>query len=413
MPALATLLDFAIAQGQAEISGPDIIKTAGTATDYLWPYLARGKPGGSLTRTMFGKEFREKVNLADGTTLQGYNPYDVLTVTNQQNLREVIAPEVYAYDGYNWSDQEAEKNGQNAAFTAAARSMMYANFLTAKRTDSQRSLLNGMESMCVSVPDAATMEGPTQTRACSIFHLYNEWPNSLYVLNGVSMGTKHQLNPAAAGNTRFRNHIFGYDSTAIKPTGGAKNLLNALDTAANRLTYKAQTAGGAVKEAQNWESSGWPTKLCFWGYTGMEKLMDICHQRNDTWAKVSELGVMNPVYRGIEQITIPSLETIALYAIDATNTAPVTEGASTALGRGPRGYIIDTTGTEALFNENHFFKWHPVVRPPNQFATIQWIDVWFQYMTTAPWRSGVIAPGAVTGTFPNLTYTASQVYTAY
>lgn len=418
MPALATLLDFALAQGQAELTGPEMIKSAGTSTDYLWPKFARGKPDGSLVRTMYGKDFREKFMLTNSSTLTTYTPYDPLTVSNPQNLREAIAPQVYVYDAYTWSDQEAEQNGQNADLTQAARSMMYANFLTAKKTHTQGSIFNGMETKFMARPDPATMEGASQTEPCSFFHLYNEFPNSLYVYNSVSMSTKHQLNPAAAGNTRFRNHLFGYNDTTVNPTGGAKNLLNALDTAANRLTYKSQSAGGAVRAPQNWEDSGWPTKMCFWSYTGLEKLMDLARQRNDSWTKVNELGMQVPIFRGIEQCAIPSLETAMVYPTEAanyftTNAAPNTEGNSDTTGIGPRGYVIDMQGTHALFNRDHFFKWHPLVRPTNQFVTIQYIDAWYQYMTTAPWLSGVIVPGTVTGTFPDYTYTPSPVYSPY
>lgn len=415
MTVLASLFDFALAQGQAELTGPEMIKSAGTSTDYLWPKFARGKPEGSLVRTMYGKDFREKFMLTDSSTLQTYTPYDPLTVSNPQNLREAIAPQVYAYDAYTWSDQEAEQNGQNADLTQAARSMMYANFLTAKKTYTQGSIFNGMETKFMARPDPATMEGASQTEPCSFFHLYNEFPNSLYVFNSVSMATKHQINPAAAGNTRFRNHIFGYDSSSVAPAAGAKNLLNALDTAANRLTYKAQSAGGAVRAPQNWEDSGWPTKMCFWSYTGLEKLLDLARQRNDTWTKVNELGMSTPVYRGIEQVAIPSLETAAVYPTDnyTANASPNTEGNTATINRGPRGYVIDMQGTHALFNRDHFFKWHPLVRPTNQFATIQYIDAWYQYMTTAPWLSGVIVPGVVSGTFPNYTLAAATPYSAY
>lgn len=418
MASMASLLDFQQSQGPALLSGVKALKHAGQRRDTMFAHLIRGKPEGAMLRTNYGTDFREKIILDSSSPWKTYQPYDVLTVTNPQNVTTAIAPEVFGYYGYTWSEQEAIKNGQNPDLTQAARSMMYFDFITSKETACQVDIVNGMEDKLMAVPDPLTMEGASQTEPCSFFHLYNEFPNSLYVLNGVSMTTKHQITPSAAGKTRFRNHIFGYDSVSIAPVlPASKNLLNALDTAANRLTYRG-SAPSFARAPQNWEDSGWPTKCCFWSDTGLDKLLDLARLRNDTWTKTNELGVMTPVYRGIEQINIPALESAAIYPTDTytgngTVTAPTTEGGSTALGRGPRGYVIEMSATQALFNKQKFFERRKIEMPVNQYAYVQWIDAYYQFMTTAPWLSGVIAPGAVTGTFPSLTYTAAQVYAAY
>lgn len=417
MPSLATFTNFQQAQGPAYLTGPNFIRHAGQKTGYAWAKLSRGKPQGAYMKTTFGTDFREKVFLSDSTTFQTYTPYDALTVTNPQTVVTAIAPEVYGYDAMTWSEQEAIKNGQNAALTTEARSMMYLDFMTQLQTRIQVSLANGMETKFLAIP-TASMEGASQTEPCSLIHLINEFPNSLYVNNSVSMGTKHQINPAAANNIGFRNHIFGYDSISANPTGGVvgnKNLLNAMDTASLRLTYDAPKGFAFGKQPQNWEDPGWPTKLSMWSYTGVEKIMDLARKRNDTWTRVNEMGIENPVYRGMEICAIPGLETAAVYTTDTytTNTAPNTEGHTDTDGRGPRGYIIDTTGFNVLFNKDKMFQFKAPIQRENQFVTVQYVDVYYQYMITAPWTCGIIAPGTVSGTFPNYTYTASQVYDAY
>jgi hypothetical protein len=412
--------DYRMAQSAVTVSGVNMIKSAVQKSRYGWVYAARAK-GGMLHKYSGGDVLQEKVSLDAATTFASYVPDDVAATAAQQHMAMPTTYIVYGRDYIRWTKQEAVHNGQSGDFSDEARSMKYFNFNKSLDVRQQVSTANGMEADWAAVPNPTTMDFLGCTKPNSLFHLVNEFPNSLYVNAGSAFTTKHGINPGTYPS--FRNHIFGYNSTAASPAANAKNIINALDTANERMPYSPPTGMGFDRSPDNWFSEGWGSKVGLTSHTGVEIVKDLLRQRNQTWTMTNEMGMARPVYNGVELVGLPSLQTAAVYPSTAdatvalgysTNTTAVTEGASTAYGLGPRIYLLDTNAYGMYVNSEGNFNRGDVIQYENQPGSFaQFVDVWYQYFNPMPWLCGVVAPGTVTGVFPSITYVADDIYTQY
>lgn len=422
MPVPISFRDYRMAQSPVTVSGANMITSAAQKARYGWIYSVRGK-GSSLHRYSGGDVLQEKVALLDSSRFASYVPDDVAATSASQVMALPTTYIVYGRDYIRWTKQEAVHNGQSGDFSEDARSIKYFNFNKSLDVAQQVSTANGMENKWAAVPNASTMDFLGCTEPNSIFHLINEFPNSLYVsVAGGTFTTKHGISPATYPS--FRNHIFGYNSTAASPAANAKNMINALDTAAERMPYAPPTGMGFDRSPENWMRDGWGNKVAQTSFTGVEIVKDLLRQRNQTWTMTNEMGMSRPVYQGMELVSLPSLQTAAIYpsnTTDATeavgygtNTNPVAEGTSAAYGRGPRIYITDSDAYGMYVNTEGYFNRGDVIEYENQPGTYaQFVDVWFNWANFKPWLTAVIAPGAVSGVFPSITYDADTIYTAY
>lgn len=415
MATLVSLTDWLQAQSPEYQSGPNQIRYAGVDQTYAWSLLTRGKSFEQMLSG--GTDIREKVMLTNNNNFSNYGPNDVLTPSQSQTMTTVVAQWRFGTYNYMWSKQEEILNGGSADFSPEARVMKYYDFIEKKETEFAYTAAEGVEASMFAVPDLTTMEDTSGLAPMSFFATFNDHANGLFnnITGTGTFTTRYQVNPTLAGKTLFKRRLFGYTSAIVNPTGGARNLLGALDKAYIHLNFKKPFVPNS--QTRNFEDAGWNRKIGLTSQTGVEKLMDLLRQRNDNWGAQQDLGLMGDLnYKGVEIFAIPAMETAAVYHSDyGTPATLVTEGASST-NSGPRIALVDNEAFKVVFNrERMFAREKPRTLDNQPFTNVVWGDVYYQFTCAYPHLCGLITPGTVTGTFKagneTLTTTNGSVYT--
>lgn len=421
MTSMVTFTDWYNAQSDEYMSGPDDIRFAAAKQAYGWSLLTRGK---SIEKMLSGgTAIAEKVMLSGANTFANYGANDPLVPVRTESMTTLRAPWRFGSWNMQWTKQEEILNGASPEFTSAARVMKYYDFRTKLETQWQYDAAEGIEASAFAKPDPDTMEDFNGLAPYSIWAHLNDHANGLFndVVAGKIWTTKMGTNPTAAGKTRLRPRLFGYQSALVNPATGLSNILDAMDEAFVHMNYKRPFVATAQAQ-QNFESEGWSRKIGLWSQPGITRIMSLLRQRNTNYASngtaSTQMGMGDLEYKGVEQFAIPAMTTSAVYHSDyGTPATLVTEGASTT-NIGPRGLLIDTDALKIVFNRERYFAREKPRQLDNQpFTNVVWGDVYYQITCMYPWLCGVIAPGTVTGTFAGgnqlLTTTNGTPYTAY
>jgi hypothetical protein len=412
MPAIVSFPDWAEATGPLLLTGPDKYVNAAGLQNYSWAYFMKGKP---LSETVQGgSEIRDDLMFDEANTFGFYQPNDPQAPTMPQVLTRWSGPWRFAVDSYSWTEEEETLNA-GSQFTDDARFQQYKNLLTKLELRVQTSIVNGMEAAWWALPDASAMETTTGKKPYSIPAFINEQTNTLFgsqVTDGVvtAFTTVEGIDPTAAGKLKWRNQIIGYDSTAVKPTSGARNVINAFDDAYLSLRYRPP----ATKEAY-FEGDTWNQLVCFTEKKGMLVMTDLLRQGQDWYTNRNnpDSAFLGPAYAGVELVYVPQLDAAKLY-LGASSTSNVTSGDSTGIGRGPRFYLVNAAYLKTVFHSDKYFVRKPPMSPFNQpFSKTVWINVYFNNICRGRQFNAIITPGTVAGAFPSQTLTQSQVYAAY
>lgn len=411
MPAIVSFADWAEATGPLLLTGPDKFVNAAQLQNYSWARFVRGKDYSEVVQG--GSEIRDELMFDEANTFSMYQPNDPQTPTMPQVLTRWSSPWRFAVDSYSWTEEEEALNA-GSSYTDDARFMQYKSLLTKLEMRVQTSICNGMENKWWAVPDPTTMEAAAGKEPYSIPAFVTEQANGLFndVGGAGAFTTVETISPTAAGKTKWRNRVIGYDSPAVKPTAGARNVINAMDDAFLQLNFRPPAGKEAYFEPNTWNSIA-----CFTTKKGLLVMTDLLRQGQDWYTnRTSPDSAFNgPMYAGMEIVYVPQLDAAPLYVNNATPvTDMVSEGDASAAGRGPRYYLLNAKYLKTVFHKDKYFVRKPPMSPFNQpFTKTVYINSYFNNVCTARHIHGIITPGTVTGSFPSTTLSASQVYAAY
>ena len=412
MPAIVSFADWAEATGPLLLTGPDKFVNAAQLQNYSWSRFVRGKDFSEIVQG--GSEIRDELMLDEAQTFSMYQPNDPQTPTMPQVLTRWSSPWRFAVDSYSWTEEEEALNA-GSSYTEDARFQQYKSLLTKLEMRVQTSIANGMESKWWAAPISTTMESSSGKEPYSIPTFVNESTNGLFSQNTASTAndftTVEGINPTTTGKTKWRNRVVGYNSTAVKPTSGNSNVINAMDDAYLQLNFRPPAGKEAYFEPNTWNSIA-----CFTSRKGMLVMTDLLRQGQDwyTMRESPDAAFTGPSYGGMELVYVPQLDSAQLYKHTTANSGLVTEGNSNGAGIGPRYYLLNAKYLKTVFHKDKYFVRKPPMSPFNQpFTKTVYINSYFNNVCTARHVHAIISPGSVAGAFPSSTFTPSAVYSAY
>lgn len=411
MPAIVSFADWAEATGPLLLTGPDKFVNAAQLQNYSWSRFVRGKEFSEVVQG--GSEIRDEVMLDEANTFSMYQPNDPQTPTMPQVLTRWSSPWRFAVDSYSWTEEEEALNA-GSSYTEDARFQQYKSLLTKLEMRVQTSIANGMETKWWAAPQSTTMEAAAGKEPYSIPAFVNESTTGLFTQNLAAttndFTTLEQIAPTGS-KTKWKNRIVGYNSSAVKPTSGDRNIINAMDDAYLQLNFRPPAGKEAYFEPNTWNSIA-----CFTSRKGMMVMTDLLRQGQDwyTMRENPDAAFTGPTYGGMELVYVPALDAAAVYKHSTANSGLVAEGDTNAAGRGPRYYLLNAKYLKTVFHKDKYFVRKPPMSPFNQpFTKTVYINSYFNNVCTARHVHAIITPGTVSGSFPSMTLSASQVYSAY
>lgn len=416
---LVAFPDWLEATGPAVLTAPeDLINDAVRVTYSFWRLLV-GKPMSELVSG--GSEIRDWIMLNVQRTFDHYRTNDVFNYNAKNSLTRWTGQWRFSRDYMRWTDQEVGLNDASG-MTDEAIFQQYKDFQDKLERELWTSIYEGLELSMWAMPNRLQMESNDGKAPYSFPCFMNEGPNRMF--NNLQAGGGGQwtqlmgINNTDPGKERWKNHIYGYNSTlapqnnAAAPTTGAKGrtIISGLNEGYVRAGYQPPKTRHA-KFFESPESAA--QKVIFTSSMGALEMQELYWSGNDRWKNAND-PMNGPIQFGSAEIVqVEALDSQPLYVND-TGTGMVTEGAATAAGLGPRFYCCNTKYAKAIFNRNRFFERTPILTPYDQpYSHVQVVDIWWQILFRSRMRSVLVSPGAVTGAFPFQTYTPAKVYAAY
>lgn len=408
MPAIVNFPDWLEATGPFYLTDANRLVNDAALEDYLWPDFARGQDGTATVQG--GDKIVDDIMLDEQNTFGHYQPNQALSPTMPQILVNHETNWRFAWDSWSYTDEEIDLNKNSD------REVKYKDIQSKGERRVQTSICNGVEGAMCNLPNFEEMESATGLLPHSIHSLVTEQtsglPNSQTTGVGTAYTTVMGISPTAAGRLKWRNRILGYDSTAVKPTSGARNIINALDDA-----YVCLNIRPPKNKEQYFEGMSWNKKRIYTEKKGVLILMDLMRQGQDWYTNRErpDAAFPGPMYGGLEIRYWAALNAFAGYK-NAT-TGGVTSGDTNAAGRGPRLYVLDTEYLKMVWHSEKYFTPTKVMTPFNQpWSHTVYYNAYYNMLARSRMRHAIITPGTVAGVFGVGTgevLTPTQVYAAY